>query len=203
MNLKDKRRKAFVEYIETIYKIENLLHSEKDKILKVPSIYNVLDDNIDKLSIFDLLFSSIQQIKRNYITRYSLLTEFLEQGIYFNKKYKLGYIKEIDTIKNKINEIKEKSIILKNEPTISPYDKFKDVHIKEVIEFYDEYVGEIQQIILHAHIHLTEYNFNYRKYFKDGFLKYIKKLNILIDLTSGSYNRIINMQTYHITSSEE
>lgn len=92
---------------------------------------------------------------------------------------------------------------IKKIPALDPKDKFKDSDIKLVIEFYDEYANDIFELMLTLNINLTKYSFNYRKYFKDGFLKYIEKLNILIDLTSGSYNRIINMQTYHIMSSEQ
>lgn len=203
MNLKDKRKKAFLEYIETIYKIEEVLYAEKEKFLNVPSLFKVLNGNLDNLSTFDLIFASIHQMKDNYISTYYLLTEFLNKALLFNKKYNLGYIKEIDDVQDKIIEIKERVIELKSIPALDPYNKFKDADIKLVIEFYDEYANDIFELMLTLNINLSKYNFNYRKYFKDGFLKYIQKLNILIDFTSGSYNRIINMQTYHIMSSEE
>lgn len=203
MNLKEKRKKAFLEYIDTIYKIEEILYSEKEKFLSFPSSFHVLHGNLDNLSTFDLVFASIHQIKDNYISTYYLLTEFLNKALFFNKKYNLGYIKEIEDVQNKIIKINERVTLLKNIQSLNPEDKFKNSDIKVVIEFYDEYLNDIFELMLTLNININKYNFNYRKYFKDGFLKYIKKLNILIDLTSGSYNRIINMQTYHITSSEE
>jgi len=197
MKLKDKRKKAFLEYIDIIYKIEEIFYIERESILSVPSINNDLKVDIKSLSLFDLIFTSINKIKNHYISRYSLLINFLEEGIRFNKKYKLGYTTEINEINNKINEIKNKLISLNEFQIISPYDKFKDTDIKFVIEFYEEYISDVQGITFSARIKINNYDFDYRKYFKDDFYRHIKKLNILMDLITGSHETIVNIAIYY------
>lgn len=196
MNLKDKRKKAFLEYIDTIYKVEKIFYIERENILSIPSINNDLNFNIKSLSLFDLIFSSIHKIKNHYISRYSLLINFLEEGIRLNKKYKLGYITEINDINNKINEIKNKLIIINEFSTISPYDRFKDTDIKGIILLYEEYTSSVYELMYSARMNISDYDFDYRKYFKDDFYKHIKKLNILMDLITGSYDTIVNIKIY-------
>jgi hypothetical protein len=195
MNLKEKRKKAFLEYIYIIYKIEEIFYADRDTILRTPSINNNLSDNIKSLSLFDLIFSSIHKIKKHYISRYSLLINFLEEGIRLNKKYKLGYISEIKDIDNKIYEIKNKLIIMNNIHTVSPYEQFNN-DIKEIIILYEEYISSVNELMYSAKINISDYDFDYRKYFKDDFYKNIKKLNILMDLITGSNETLVNIKIY-------
>jgi len=192
MRLKEKRRNAFLEYLRIIYIIEEYFYDSKDLIFQAPSL--VLDIDNEQLTTVELIFSSIHKIQKNYIRRYSLIIEFLENAITLNKKYKLGFINELNDIQNRISKINENLIIINNVRVTSPILEVSEQNFILNVEIYEKYTDSVFEIISTARSNINVSKFDYRKYFKDDFYKHLKNFHILIDITSGSHNGLIEMR---------
>jgi len=192
MHLKLKRQKAFIDYIQLIYQLEAYLYAEKDTILNAPSLKG--DPNDFQLTSFELIFTSIYAIQEKYKSNYSMLKHFLEKAVTFNDDYKLGFIKEIEDIQTKIVDIDTRSITMQNTVHIKPTIVVTGNNFRASVEFYDAYTNSISEIAISAGQQIDLAKFNYRKYFKDDFYKYVKKLKFLMDLTASSGYSLVNMR---------
>lgn len=193
MTLKEKRQKAFLEYINIIFEIEPLLYSYKNIVLQAPSLQG--DVNNFGLSSFELIFTSISAVQEKYKKNYEILKDFLEKAIFFHDKYKLNFVKEIDDIKSKINEISSKLDEIKKIKKTAPIMEINEKNFRESVDIYDNYINEIFDIVLTIKQKIDISKFDYRIYFKDGFYKYMKMLDFLTDLTAGSGHSLVNMRT--------
>ena len=191
MNLKEKRQKALVDYIQLIYTLETSLYSMKDSILSAPSLKG--DPNDFKLSSFELMFTSIYAVQQQYKRTYSSLKEFLNQAIEFDQKYQLN-IPDIKTIQSKIAAIDSNVSILNQCMTVSPVMIMTSENLRSSCNLYDKYMDVVtdNMISISQHIDITPYD--YRAYFKDSIYQYVNNLKFLMDFTSGSGYSLVSMR---------
>lgn len=192
MHLKVKRQQAFIDYIQLIYKLEDYLYAAKDTVLDAPSLKG--DPNDFQLTSFELIFTSIYAIQEKYKRNYAMLGNFLEKGLEFNDRYQLGFVKEIEDVKQALINIKQKALLMQTTVVIEPIIMITSNNFRSAVEFYDTYTNTIFEIAINATQQIDPNKFNYRKYFKDDFYKYVKKLKFLMDLTSGSGYSLVNMR---------
>lgn len=200
MTLKDKRKIAFLDFLKTVYTIEELLYSYKDTIFQMPAIPSNKehDDDYDKLSYFELVFISVYKVQQKYIKVYSLLVNCLKKASELNKKYKLGYLDEITTLDSRISKIEKNVEILKKIPVIQPAMIISEDNLRFITDEYDKFYANVLEIIMTCRFNVNVSSFNYRKYFKDDFYTYMKGLVILLDLTTGSLGEVVKMDSYTI-----
>lgn len=196
MTLKDKRQFAFLEYLKIVYSLENYFYESRHAILKTPSLKGNV--NSENLSSFELIFMSIHEIQENYKKNYSFLIHFLEQSIVFNKKYDLGFIREIDDIKIKINEFNIKLTEVNSIDRLTPKLDNTAQNLRESIFMYNEYTSNIFTFVTTLQSKIDIEQFNYRKYFKDEFYKNIKTLKKLLDISRNSRCNLVFMRVSSI-----
>lgn len=192
MHLKEKRQKAFLEYIQLISQLEESLYSFKDTVLQAPSIKG--DPNDFQLTSIELIFASIYSIQEKYKRNYSILKEFLEKAIFLNDTYQLNFTHEIDDITIKITDIEQKLLVIQKVREISPPIEPTEANFRSSVAIYDNYIEEVSELSLPLLNLIDVSMFDYRAYLKDDFYKYVKKLKVLMNLTAGSGYNLVSMR---------